>query len=310
MYTEGLRKDKVFHIVVMLAYFHNWKKIIQMSETLLSPQFIFSPEGELRLSTGSLIDYPASEKLESFKVAALETLEEMPGITTIEAEDELTAIVDVDACLGDSFNNTGDPKINMFLGLVRILLPGWIEDDIDRVLSVNHLNDRGLSIVVNEHFQRWLNQQGFTEEVAHDTVRSMALPFGKDYHDRAKKDFEYHKLDGVGEIVTAGSFRTTIRVNEFGLAKDGSDRFEEAQVTWRDTDMSTIGDCACLGADARERGQVYLHDGVKQLYEMGPHNIDFGRQSLSLFLGLGSMAYHAARYEGVEDIFTGAIWKD
>lgn len=59
MYTERLRKDKVFHKVVLLAYFQNWKKILQMSETLLSPQFTFSPEAELVLSSGSLSEYPA-----------------------------------------------------------------------------------------------------------------------------------------------------------------------------------------------------------------------------------------------------------
>jgi hypothetical protein len=281
-----------------------------MNETILSPQFLFSPEGELVLSTGSLGEYPTSEQVSSFRVAVLETLGDMPGVTAVESDDELTATVNVEECLGDSFNNTGDPKISEFLGMVRVLLPGWIEDDIDRVLSVNHLNDRGLTIVVSEHFQRWLNQKGFSEEVAHDTVRSMALPFGKDNLDRAKKDFKYHELDGVGEMVIAGSFRTTIRVNEFGLAKEGSDKYEEVKVTWRDTDMSTIGDCACLGADAREREHVYIHDGVKQLYEMGPHNIDFARQSLSLFLGLGAMAYHAARYDGTEDIFDGVVWNN
>lgn len=280
-----------------------------MSEISLAPQFIFLPEGELILSTSSQIEYPESERADPIRVVALDKLGAMPGVRTIESNTSLTAHVDINECLGNSFNNRGDQKISEFFQIVRALLPGWLEDDTDRVLGVDRLNDRDLNIVVNEHFQRWLNHQGFSEEVARDTVRSMAIPFGKENVDRIKKDFKYYATDGVGEMVKAGSFRTTVKTSEFGLIKEDSESFKQSTVMWRDTDMSTIGDCACLGADARQREGVLIQDGVKQLYEMGPHNIDFARQSLSLFLGLGTMAYHATKYNGTEDILAELTWE-
>jgi len=280
-----------------------------MSEISLAPQFIFVPEGELILSTSTQSEYPESEQADPIKVVALDKLGAMPGVNTIESNTSLTAHVDIKECLGNSFNNRGDQKISEFFQIVRALLPGWIEDDTDRVLGVNLLNDRGLNIEVNEHFQRWLNHRGFSEEVARDTVRSMALPFGKENLNRIKKDFEYHAIDGIGEMVEAGSFRTIVRTSEFGLMKEDSESFKQSTVKWRNTDMSTIGNCACLGVDASQREEVLIQDGVKQLYEMSPHNTEFARQSLSLFLGLGTMAYHATQYNGTEDILAEVTWK-
>ena len=279
-----------------------------MAETLLAPQFTFSPEGELLLRSGNEHLDP-DDLIDPIRDEAYERLGALPGVRLGADEGRLTAHIDLERCIGGNFNNQGDEGVERFLILTRRFLPSYLQDDTDRVLSLNVINDRGLVVSVNEHFQRWLNQQGFTEEVAKETVASMALPFGDDYIEGTRKDFRYHALEGVGELATARGVRVNIRNNEFGLTRETSERYEEATVNWRDADLSTLGDCACLGADAREREHVYTHEGVKQLYEMGPHNVDFARQSLSLFLGLGTMAYHAARYDGTEDIFTGVVWK-
>ena len=84
---------------------------------------------------------------------------------------------------------------------------------------------------------------------------------------------------------------------------------EYVEVAWNWMDLSTIGDCACWGVAGDDRGWVDISPETNRLYEMGPHNVDYALQSLSLVLGAATLAFATAQYEGKEDILANAKWR-
>jgi hypothetical protein len=289
-----------------------------MSE--VRPEFTYSPEGILSITTGlsetfdqANITAQTMERMVADRRYHLELLADESTTTIEETEGVVNLRVNVPARFEGSFNNQGDPDIANFLANLDMVLPLYPEDQIDRVVDLDILGSYGFNANVNHHFQRWLNIPGVREEAAHHSLLAMALPFGADVVSRTNDQFDY-MFDDNSEVATATSFRLVVRNDEFGVEK--TERTPDAtleydgKVRWRWLDISTLGDCACLGVAGDERTNLRLDPDTMRLYEMSPHNIDFARQSLSLILGVGALAHHAAQYEGTEDIFIDAVWQE
>lgn len=290
-----------------------------MSEVV--PQLTFDSDMTLRIVTGlneGFFDSPNAtselkERLVASRREVLETLAVEPGIVVDEVGGVAAIEIEIENRFRDSFNNQGDPDISEFLSQIDNLLPFYPEDSIDRVVSFGGITNRGSIAAINHHFQRWLNLPGLTEESARHSTMAMALPFGADYAKGIKKDFRYSAGDTF-ENASAKSSRIDVRNGTFGLLK-----LEEApeanleidgEVDWRWLDMGTVGDCACWGVPGEERFELYVNEDSKRLYDMTPHNVDYARQSLSLLLGVGALAHFASQYDGQENIYANAEWKE
>ncbi len=284
----------------------------------LRAQFTYSPENILQITTGLSEDFQADSKnpeeiatLVKGRREQLEILSENSGVTVEETAGSATLTIDVAERFSQSFTNQGDPDIANFLFRLNRVLPFHPEDKIDRVVSLEDVSATGAAGVINQHFQRWLNTPGVSEDFARHSLLAMALPFGSDIVKKVEKDFTYISQEGL-EYAQGHTSRLAVRQERFGIEK--SEETAEAhletsgEVAWRWVDLSTLGSCACWGVNGDDRSYIRIDRSTKILYEMTPHNVDFARQSLSLMLGLGALAYYAAQYEGREDILADAEW--
>ncbi len=145
----------------------------------------------------------------------------------------------------------------------------------------------------------------------------MALPFGEDFFDLGTGLKEFSYAQEGGQMLAKGNslqYFAVIRSEEFGFSgQDETDKsvtYKHGTGQWSWLDLTTIGNCACWGVSGDDRQRILL-PGVNEnqrLYDMQPHNVDFARQSLSLVLGVGTLAYAAAHYEGDEDIYANIEW--
>jgi len=288
-----------------------------MSET--RSQFTYSPEGILDITTGLDEEFGGDTTPEivtamtKHRQEHLESLNSEPGITVEEANGIANIKVEIAKRFDDNFNNQGGSDITDFLSHLYQILPMYPQDLIDRVVSLEFLGERGATGVINQHFQRWLNVQGITEDVARHSVLAMASPFGKDKIQQAKKDFRYSSGDW-GENTNSWHFTVNANKEKFGVVNT-EDTPEahleiEGEVEWRWVNMKTLGDCACWGVAGEDRMRLRTRLDTRKLYEMHPHNVDYARQSLSLVLGMGALTYYAAQYKGNEDIFAETRWKE
>ena len=181
--------------------------------------------------------------------------------------------------------------------------------DIDRVMGLSSWFDRGARASIFPKFQRWLNSGNLDDEtVARETFEAMATPFGDEYVNKARSDYQ----DWAGGH-SAWSFAIAAVPATFGLERvertDETYTETRGQVKWANLNMRTLGDCACWGVTGEKRSHILVESGKKELYPMIPHNWDYARQSLSLVLGIGVLARCASRYQGQEDIFADADWE-
>jgi|GEM_PF-1286093 len=290
-----------------------------MSE-LIRPQFTFNPEGVLKITTGLNEGFEHStytpeliEKAVEKRREHLAHLDEENGISVEEDGGFASVSVDVRDRFSKSFNffESDDSNITDFLTGINNIVPLYPLDSIDRVLGLRYVSERGAEGVVNQHFQRWLNTQEVTEDIARQCVNAMALPYGEPEEKKAKKEFRFRSGEGFAQINTL-TYKLNVQTEEFGICKseetDEEHTETEGKVAWSWFGITTLGSCACWGVPGDDRGHIHVQPETKALYEMEPHNVDSARQSLSLILGVGALAHHAALYEGTEDIFTKTEW--
>ena len=290
-----------------------------MSE-LIRPQLTFNSEGVLKIITGlnegfehstytpELIGKAVEERREH-----LAHLDEENGIS-VEEEGMIASVsVEVRRRFGKSFNffETDDSEITDFLTEINNIVPAYPLDSVDRVLGLRYISELGSEGIVNQHFQRWLNTQSVTEEVAMQCVGAMSMPFGRSEEKKAKKELNFRSGDGFAQV-NGFTYKLNIANSEFGICKS-EDTEEghtetEGKVAWSWLHITTLGSCACWGVPGDDREHVHIRPETKALYEMEPHNVDSARQSLSLILGVGALAHHAALYKGTEDIFAKTEW--
>ena len=270
----------------------------------IQPQVIYDPNGVLSIRT-ELNDEP---QVESRQLDLLEQLSDSPGVNI---DNKNTIHVEIKSAFGSNFGYARDGSISNFLSTVGLLIPSFPKDDIDRVMLPKFLSPRGFMGATFPHMQRFLNTQiPLDERVARDTLFAMAVPLGKEKEQHAKREFNLY-----GQHATARFFDIAIYDETFGVRSstetDDSHIENSGRVDWNWVNLSTLGSCACLGANGDDRQRIYLDSSRgSELYEMTPHSIDFPQQSLSLLLGVGALAYHANQYAGREDILANAAWDE
>lgn len=288
--------------------------------TEVRSQILYSPEGILNLNVGLNEGYDIGEKYRDLEEKHLqrkreyvESLAEDEGINVSENDNIINLDIDIEKRFHGSFNNGGDEDINNFLTKINVILPYHPTDNVDRVFGIDEVYNIGARGVVYEHFQRWFNAKGLTEEAAKHSVSAMAQPFGKDIVQENVKSFTY-SANKKWQAARGHDSYVQIAEEEFGLISfertDNNHTEKNGQVAWGNLSIATLGDCACWGVLGDDRSRLILKENTKRLYELDPHNIDFARQSLSLILGVGALAYHAAQYKGHEDIFDEVEWSE
>lgn len=287
---------------------------------VIRPQLSFNPEGVLKITTGLSEGFEHSsytqdliEKATEKRLEHLAHLDAENGISVEEKSGTASVSVDVRRRFGKSFNffDSDDSEITDFLTGINNIVPVYPIDSIDRVLSLRYVSERGSEGIVNQHFQRWLNTQRVTEEIAMQCVNAMSMPYGKSEEKKAKKEFNFRSGEGFAHINTF-TYKLNVATSEFGICrsedtKEGHTE-TDGKAEWSSFLITTLGSCACWGVPGDDREHIHVRPDTKVLYEMEPHNVDSARQSLSLILGVGALAHHAALYEGTEDIFAGTEW--
>jgi hypothetical protein len=293
----------------------------------IRPQVTYSPEGELTVVTGLNDGYrdegdneDTKQLIAAFRAEQLENLSSYSGVAVKEFHDDVVEIrIPVEQSLGHAFNIGGDPEIAGFLKLVNDILPYYPRDDFDRVVALEFLGSRGASGVINEHMQRWLNSGEISEEAARSCIEAMSLPIMppkelQEFVD-VKKDFRFSRYSSGVAADTGMIFGLRIKQDKFTVHKididEDSVNEQIGDATWGNIDLNTLGNCACWGVSGENRSFMNIDRNVPQrLYQMDPHNVDTARQSLSLVLGIGSLAYYAALYQGDEDIYANVAWRE
>jgi hypothetical protein len=185
-------------------------------------------------------------------------------------------------------------------------------ETIDNVFSLRVSNPVGS---VSAQFQRWLNANLIDEDIAKDTIRAMALPFGEHEVVDALKKFSFQAKGNDMQVGTGddeGHFTLTSRrlPSELVIVKALHDKNLRGSVAWNYLELGSFN--ALFGVDVEKiRSKSEIPKGrVNQLYDMYCYDLEFNLQRLSLILGVGVLANKAAQYTGGEDIYAEADWKE
>lgn len=267
-----------------------------MSE--IQPQIVYTPQGMLDIRT-DLLD---ESTLQDEQLELIGNLAERPGTTY---DEDGTLHVDVRRSLGTNFGYARDGAINHFLHDLGKVMTSIPDSGTDRVLYTPRLSESKLTVAVYPQLQRWLNSQtDLGERVARETLLAMALPLGQEQETLAKNDFRIYDRHAQ-----AGSFRLAMSTDEFCVAApNGKPTTTDDTMDWNTISLTTLGSCTSIGMNAQPRHEVMSgsNDLGGRLYEMKASNIDFPQQTLSLLLGMGTLAYHAAAYAGREQVLFNA----
>jgi hypothetical protein len=267
-----------------------------MSE--IQPQIVYTPQGMLDIRT-DLLD---ESKLQDEQLELLGNLAERPGTTY---DEDGTIHIEVRRSLGANFGYARDGAISHFLRDLGKVIGSIPDSGTDRVLYTPRLSESKLTVAVYPQLQRWLNAQTeLGERVARETLLAMAVPLGQEQETFAKNDFSIYDRHAQ-----AGSYRMAISTDKFSdAALDDKGTDTDGRMDWNTVSLTTLGSCTSIGMSAQPRHKVIggpnkLND---RLYEMKASNIDFPQQTLSLLLGMGTLAYHAAIYAGRKDLLLSA----
>lgn len=187
-------------------------------------------------------------------------------------------------------------------GVVRNLSPfGSLDyrDSRDAVIGVELWDNSGMNAIVYQQMQQWLNHGGLNETVVKEARLAMALPFGAQ---------AVQSVLGLGrnrKKFIADDIRVWGKPESFysDIFNPELNKYEPKEYEWTDLNVSTLGNCACMGLNISSVRTFHIHGESKRLYQLTPHNVDIGPQSLSLALGLGVLARHAAEYQPEQPLF-------
>ncbi|HEU5004637.1 MAG TPA: hypothetical protein VFT49_00940 [Candidatus Saccharimonadales bacterium] len=269
-----------------------------------SPQITYNLETD-SLEINSQLDEDI--KISARQQIIAEALAREPGVEAEVENGTVNTRIEVLKLMADAFKNKKDAEIASIINRMESLV---FADPFssDRVISLRDWFDRAAKGYIFPSFQRYINA-GISDDVAKETLTAMARSFGSELEKRAISDYS-----GYYGKHTTWSFDLGLAPAKFGL-----DKLEETpefyvettgEVAWNNLKLTTLGDCACWGALGEDRGHIPLRSDRLQLYHLNAHNWDYARQSLSMVLGVGVLARHAAQYEGQEDIFAGVEWTE
>lgn len=164
--------------------------------------------------------------------------------------------------------------------------------------------------IVGRRFQAWLNDGGLNEVAATRCLKAMETPYPTNHRSPGAR-LTYDR-DRDGQIATERPFAVQARDKSVTLTRSlkilGRTFERERTVKLRVPSLKTTG-----GAEIRARRedlasveQVGPKDG---LYDLEVHGAPTASAYLSLFFGLGSLAYHALQQPVSEDVFDQVKWK-
>lgn len=288
-----------------------------MSE--VRPQFTYTPEGILTVSRGAIeaaetpgatcgVTARLDKGLEERRDRAADYLGGLPGVQIIESSTP-QVIIPVHETLEEAIAHKDDGELEEFLACLSTLFPRRrTQDGIDRVLTCPRLDAHGIRADVYEHFQRWLNNSGITEPVSRDCLLAMATAYKRE--DDVTANFTYYEHDGFASG-RAGGLEVAERLEPFGFEKYfkrwGSLRKSVGKDRWKWIALEAFGDPG-ISVDGDTRQKVRYNADDKRLLRMYSHNVDYARQTLGIFLGLGSLAHNASLHTGTKDVFKDVRW--
>lgn len=262
------------------------------------PQVTYSPEGMLSIRTNLTND--TSDRLEQGAINNLLTLNgtniDQEGVVNIKIKDAL------------DFTSPNKKELTRDLlrdiGLLTLeaydLEPERREDP---VIEPHLLGMHGFTPRIYPHFQRWLNAEPtpIDKQTAVEVLSAMSVPLNY------TGEWVASELTLGSQYADAGGLQVFITKNKWVVR----DEERLGSVNWNQVRLKTLGTCAYLGIDQLRYSTLRVNQPHQPwLYEMREHNIDTPIQFLSLFLGLGALAYRAAQYDGNEDIIAEANWED
>ncbi len=277
--------------------------------TELSPRVIYSPETK-HLTLRATPDPEFTDRIQRDLVL----IDGKPGYEVAElADGDFSLDVDIDQVIeerDDPYEGHSADELIATLGSFGHL---HYKDPRDGVVSVGMISNWGLKTPVYHQFQSWLNEAGLNEAIARETITSMAQPFGTATLQEIMKLFEYREGPLGSGGFTEGWMKVTSRLEGlkmYDTTTEGDAITERlGKADWRVIDLTTDGSCACFGLDGNDKSHIRVDsDRTKDLYELKPHNVDHGIQSLSLLLGLGNLARHAASYTPNQDLLESVEW--
>ena len=295
-------------------------------EVLIRPQFVYTPEGTLDFTTRlDDVYYPGDTSEETLKRMAeaktreLDDIEAFDGVNLEEKDDSVVTVsVEVERLLAGLAPNEYERAAQLIFS-INNLLTYYPQDLVDRVVGIDVMTDRGSNVVVNQHFQNWMQSpNSFNEEVARKAIEAMALPFAsnRELTTGFKRDmrtrYRYYSDDsnyfaGFSAMFGISLRQTTFRISRIGRSREEGEKYGEVEWFW--PNISTFGNCACWGVDGAEREHTTIDDATRRLYEMTPHNVDYSIQALSHLMALGVLSYEASLYKGEEDVFDRVEWR-
>lgn len=276
----------------------------------IAPRITYSPEGILELHR--TVDEETREN-SSFLNRRIEMVSNNPGYEVVEDGSEITVRVNIKEELGEADSYFQNPQADKIIENLNIFTYFDYTDKRDGVFSIDSWYKNGADGKIYPQFQRWLNNGGLSDEVARECIRAMVLPFDKATKAEVEKDYTYASQSN-SSVAESHILRVVSRREEFRISKFVLDQeipgYRNGSVEWNWIDITTIGGCACWGPSGEERDSVMITPDFNHLYIMKPHNVDTAVQSLSLVLGMASLAYRAALYEGTEDILANATFSE
>lgn len=290
-----------------------------MSE-IIRPQFTYSPEGILEIKTG--IRDGIGEHWDSISIKqvldrrskGLENVADQPGVQSDVQDGDIQISVDVAERFGKSFIEKDESDIQDFLLNVSSITPNYAADSVDRVVLMNDFAKEGESVGVSQHFQKWLNNEGISEDTAKESLLAAALPYGEDFVEGTKKYFRYYKET---DLERAYGFGTSVcnevsdvKIYKYTPLTDNKTRVNFGASKWAGVTISSFGDGnpSWNARDAAGRAAFVFPQNLN-LYHLDARNVESSIQFMSLFFGMGALAYHAAKYSDDKDLLDSVTWE-
>lgn len=187
-------------------------------------------------------------------------------------------------------------KLEKLLASISRLLPYRSETDIGIGLST--ISHGGIVADIYPSAQIWFQNEGISQDIRTESSGAMGSVFG---------------VGKTKKAITHWDVAIALDLIEFEVAAFESDEQTTTEksslVTLRVPFLQTIGNCACLGSNASER-KIYLDNQSPYLYSLESHNVDSLRETLSLILGLGSIAAHLPSEYDEGALFSGVNWRE
>ena len=291
-----------------------------MSMAEIQPQFTYSPDGVLTLDNSSidLVEWAGNDvlrnlydlrDLEERRARAMDWMASRPGVEITEGIHPKIE-VPIREAINEAIKGRDNSVFTTFVGSLSLLTLQQSGPDVhNRVMTIAGIGDRGIHVDVYQHFQGWLNNNGLSEEAAKDCTIAVATAYNEE--ETEEREFQYHNFNN-GVFAGTIAVRIIARLDAFRFQDfhegNGSTLLRQGEDRWKWLSLDTYGDPSIAVAGETRRKVRYVQDN-KKLYRMYSHNIDSARQSLSLLLGLGSLAYHAAQDQQEYDVFKDVAWE-